>query len=118
MSSLVTVQVYVEDSLGDRVWVDMVPCKPLVDNVCTLFQTRPYTGLSSATLSSSSTKVGGSGEGVVKAGGSGEGVVKAGGSGSEGTGAGEGESAEEQCEDDLSLGDTEVTPRYVTTATV
>ncbi len=33
---------YVEDSLGDRVWVDLEPCKNLVDNICTLFQTRPH----------------------------------------------------------------------------
>ena len=39
-----------EDSLGDRIWVDLDACKKLVDNICTLFQTKPYVpgGLSSS----------------------------------------------------------------------
>ena len=34
---------YIEDALGDRVWVDLDPCKELVANMCTLFGTKPYT---------------------------------------------------------------------------
>ena len=48
-------QVYIEDSLGDRVWVDLEPCKRLVDNICTIFQTRPYTGSGSGSSSGSNS---------------------------------------------------------------
>ena len=34
-------QVYIEDALGDRVWVDLDSCKELVANMCTLFGTKP-----------------------------------------------------------------------------
>ena len=36
-------QVYIEDALGDRVWVDLDACKELTANICTLFATKPYT---------------------------------------------------------------------------
>ena len=29
-----------EDSIGDRVWVDLDQCKKLVDNICITFQTK------------------------------------------------------------------------------
>ena len=31
---------FVEDSIGDRVWVDLEQCKKLVDNICITFQTK------------------------------------------------------------------------------
>lgn len=40
-------QVYVEDALGDRVWVDLESCKELTANICTLFGTKAYVGSSS-----------------------------------------------------------------------
>ena len=36
----ILVQVYLEDSLGERVWVDRADCKPLVDNIITAFGTK------------------------------------------------------------------------------
>ena len=57
-------QVYIEDALGDRVWVDLDPCKELVANICTVFPTKPYnSGISSSSSglsgsSSNSTGVG------------------------------------------------------------
>lgn len=33
-------QVYIEDSSSDRVWVDIPNCSKLVTNICTLFDTR------------------------------------------------------------------------------
>ena len=38
---------YIEDALGDRVWVDLEPCKDLVANMCTLFATKPFHSVSS-----------------------------------------------------------------------
>uniref|UniRef100_K9IQL1 Uncharacterized protein n=1 Tax=Desmodus rotundus TaxID=9430 RepID=K9IQL1_DESRO len=35
------VKVYIEDSLGERVWVDSPHCKAFVDNIQTAFNTRP-----------------------------------------------------------------------------
>ena len=32
---------YIEDALGDRIWVDLDSCKELVANMCTLFATKP-----------------------------------------------------------------------------
>ena len=31
---------YIEDALGDRVWVDLEACRDLVANMCTLFGTK------------------------------------------------------------------------------
>lgn len=31
---------YIEDALGDRVWVDLESCKDLIANMCTLFATK------------------------------------------------------------------------------
>ena len=36
----VCLQVYVDDSLADRVWVDMDACQRLVQNICTVFHTK------------------------------------------------------------------------------
>ena len=33
-------QVYIEDAVTDRLWVDLPPCSKFVDNICTIFQTR------------------------------------------------------------------------------
>ena len=83
-----------EDSLGDRVWVDLDQCKNLIDNICTLFQTRLYTP-----AGASSTKSVG-GEGVRSVGGEG------GGAGEEGGGVEEVES------EDLSSLDVEIRSRF------
>ncbi len=58
-----------EDSLGDRVWVDLEPCKNLVDNICTLFQTRPHTTTPSVPTGKSEGVKSVSGEGVKSEGG-------------------------------------------------
>lgn len=34
------VQVYIEDSLGERIWVDSPHCKTFVDNIQTAFNTK------------------------------------------------------------------------------
>lgn len=39
-TSLCPGQVYIEDSLGERVWVDSPHCKAFVDNIQTAFNTR------------------------------------------------------------------------------
>lgn len=33
-------QLYVEDAVGERVWIDNPYCKPFVDNIVTAFNTR------------------------------------------------------------------------------
>ena len=33
-------QVYIEDAVSDRLWVDLPPCLKFADNICTIFQTR------------------------------------------------------------------------------
>lgn len=38
-------QVYIEDALGDRIWVDLDSCKELVANICTLFGTKACGGV-------------------------------------------------------------------------
>lgn len=67
-----------EDSLGDRVWVDLEPCKSLVNNICTLFQTRPTTTPSVPTSKSEGVKSV-SGEGVKSEGVKSEGGEEGGG---------------------------------------
>ena len=37
-------QSYIEDALGDRVWMDLKSCKKLTDNIVTLFNTRSIGG--------------------------------------------------------------------------
>ena len=79
-------QVYIEDAIGDRVWVDLEPCKKLVDNICVTFQTKLPSGQTSEgssstsrpgteSSSSSGSSSGGSGGGM----GMGSGVGVAGG---------------------------------------
>ena len=34
------VRVYIEDAIGERVWVDHPESKPFVDNICTAFDTK------------------------------------------------------------------------------
>lgn len=34
------VRVYIEDAMGERVWVDHPESKPFVDNICTAFDTK------------------------------------------------------------------------------
>ena len=36
----VLVKVYIEDAIGERVWVDHPDCKGFTDNVCTAFDTK------------------------------------------------------------------------------
>ena len=92
---LLMMQVYVEDALGDRVWVDLDPCKELIANICTLFATKPHSPASAA------------GGGGVAGGGAGG---KAGeqGKGSEGSEGSTGEVSEEGL-----LSGVETAPRYV-----
>ena len=106
-----------EDSLGDRIWVDLEACKKLVDNIGTLFQTKPYTpggnagtggiGTGIGTVSSISGGGGSSDSSSApgRSSGGGEGGVhgEAGGEG-----GGDGRQGEE-----LSLADIEVDPRSV-----
>ena len=91
-----------EDSLGDRIWVDLEACKKLVDNICTLFQTKPY---SPGGVSNSGSGMGtGTGTGSLPSG-----ADSPSGDGGEtsGVGAGDGKHNEE-----LSLADVEVDSRY------
>jgi integrator complex subunit 1 len=37
-------QVYIDDALGERVWVDRADCKGFVDNIVTAFNTNAPTG--------------------------------------------------------------------------
>ena len=113
-----------EDSLGDRIWVDLEACKKLVDNIGTLFQTKPYApgantgtgGMGSGIGTVSSTSGGGGGGGsdsssVSGRSTSGEGAH--GEAGGEGGGGSEGRQGEE-----LSLADIEVAPRSVVSTIV
>ncbi len=36
---IIITQVYIEDALGDRVWVDLAGCQSFTANVCTVFNT-------------------------------------------------------------------------------
>ena len=109
---------YIEDSLGDRIWVDLEACKKLVDNIGTLFQTKPYTPGGGSNSGAAGTGGMGTGIGTVSStsgadssvsgrpsSGEGGGHGEAGG---EGGGGGEGRHGEE-----LSLADIEVAPRLV-----
>lgn len=98
MIAVHAVQVYMEDSLGDRIWVDLDACKKFVDNICTLFQTKPYGGGSG---SGSGT---GTGSGTASPAVSGSDSPS--GDGSEAGGGSEGRQSEE-----LSLAEVEVQPR-------
>ena len=106
-----SLQVYMEDSLGDRIWVDLEACKKLVDNIGTLFQTRPYvpgggsnsntgTGMGAGIGTASSTS--GADSPLPNQSSSGEGGEAGGG------GGGDGRQGEE-----LTLADIEVAPRSV-----
>ena len=54
---------YIEDALGDRIWVDLDSCKELVSNVCTLFATKPCSpAVTSASAKSSGESKGSSSE--------------------------------------------------------
>ena len=53
---------YVEDSIGDRVWVDLDQCKKLVDNICITFQTKLPSGQSSGGEGGSSSAKSSGGE--------------------------------------------------------
>ena len=97
-------QVYVEDSLGDRVWVDLDPCKKLAENICTIFQTRPH---SNSASSSGSLKSGSTSSEPAQTGkASDEGGVSGESGASGGGGGGEGEQ-----NDRLSLAEVEIAPR-------
>ena len=80
---------YIEDALGDRVWVDLDACRELVANICTLFATKPYTsGSTSSAGSNSGAGFSGTGtSGAALVGGASTGKVADGGDAS---GAGEG----------------------------
>ena len=105
-----------EDSLGDRIWVDLEACKKLVDNIGTLFQTKPYvpgggsnsnTGTGIGNVSSTSGG-GSSGDSPLPSqSSSGEGGEPGGGGGSDGR---QGE--------ELTMADIEVAPRLVASTLV
>ena len=102
-----------EDSLGDRIWVDLEACKKLVDNIGTLFQTKPYapggntgTGGMGSGIGTVSSTSGGGDSSVPSRSSSGEGAH--GEASGEGGGGSEGRQGEE-----LSLADIEVAPRSV-----
>ena len=104
-----------EDSLGDRIWVDLEACKKLVDNIGTLFQTKPYTpggntgtgGMGSGIGAVSSTSGGGGG-------GSGDSSMPSRGEGAHGVAGGVGGGGSEGRQgEELSLADIEVAPRSV-----
>ena len=100
-----------EDSLGDRIWVDLEACKKLVDNIGTLFQTRPYTP-------GGSTGTGGMGTGIgtvssTTGGDSGDSPVPSRGEAGEAGGEGGGGGSDGRQGEELSLADIEVAPRFV-----
>ena len=100
-----------EDSLGDRIWVDLEACKKLIDNIGTLFQTRPYSPGGGGSNSGAETGGMGTGIGTVSStsGSGGDSAQSSiGEAGVEGVGGGEGRQGEE-----LSLADIEVAPRLV-----
>ena len=106
-------QVYIEDSLGDRLWVDLESCRKLVDNICTIFQTRPYSpGSSSGSSSGSGSSSTGVHTQVPKTGQAGETSSTSGPGGKrEGDGvSGTGGEAEQSGE--LPLDDVEIAPRF------
>lgn len=90
---------YIEDALGDRVWVDLESCKDLVANMCTLFATKPCSPLVSGGTgkgagggeqqgkSTPLVVTGGSGKGT---GGGDQGSSKCGGGGEQGSSKGSG----------------------------
>ena len=50
-------QAYVEDSLGDRIWVDSEHCREFVDNILTAFETRMPANFRQLTESMPSTPI-------------------------------------------------------------
>ena len=107
---------YIEDALGDRVWVDLESCKDLIANLCTLFGTKACGAVPSASKGSGEhpSKGPGGGEHPSKgASGDGDHPGKGVGGGEQGKG---GEGSEgltgELSKDDL-LSGIEIAPRYV-----
>ena len=96
-------QTFIEDSVGDRVWVDLEQCKKLVENICITFQTKPSP--SSSSSSSSSSGAAGSGEGGKSSTGGGDG-------GAAGGGGGGGEREDSEVLQSL-IDDVDVEPRYI-----
>ena len=46
----ILVKVYIEDAIGERIWVDHPDCKGFVENICTAFDTKmPTTNIFFAT---------------------------------------------------------------------
>ena len=53
------VKVYIEDAIGERIWVDHPDCKGFVENICTAFDTKlPPSNIFFATATGSKTSVG------------------------------------------------------------
>ena len=96
----ISVQVFIEDSIGDRVWVDLEQCRKLVENICIIFQTKTSSGQPSGESSSSAKSSAGDSAGQTGQTGSSSGGGGGGGEKEEGGG--------------LVLDDVDVEPRYVT----
>lgn len=88
---------FIEDSIGDRVWVDLEQCRKLVDNICITFQTKPTSGQSSGEGGSTAKSSGG------------ESTV------SSSSGGGGGGGGEKEDSGGLQLCDVDVEPRYLRT---
>lgn len=54
-------QVYIEDAVTDRLWVDLPPCSKFVDNICTIFQTRLPSAVSGGAAPTPPAAAGGEG---------------------------------------------------------
>ena len=105
-------QVYIEDSLGDRLWVDLESCRKLVDNICTIFQTRPYsTGSSSGSSSGSGSGSTGVHTQAPKTGQAGETSTTSGQGGKREGDGGSGAGGEGEQSGELSM-EVEVAPRF------
>ena len=109
---------YIEDSLGDRIWADLEACKKLVDNIGTLFQTKPYTPGGGSNSGAAGTGGMGTGIGTVSSTSGSDSSVPGRPSSGEGGGHGEaggegGGGSEGRHGEELSLADIEVAPRLV-----
>ena len=99
-----------EDSLGDRIWVDLDACKKLVDNVCTLFQTKSYLPGGSSGPNSGPGIGTGTGTGASMSSGA-DSTSPSQSSSSEGGEAGGGGGGDGKPNEELTLSDVEVTLR-------
>ena len=95
-------QAFIEDSVGDRVWVDLEQCRRLVDNICITFQTK-----TASSSSSSGPQPSGGGDG----GGASSGKLGSGGETAVSAAAGAGEREDSEALQAL-VDSVDVEPRY------